>query len=65
MKQNNIILIGFMGSGKTTVAKVLAKKTILSWFDTDTMITRATGKSISTLFETSEKSQIYSSILPV
>ena len=54
MNKNTIILIGFMGSGKTTVARSLAEKTNLQWIDTDLLITRSAGKSISELFETSE-----------
>ena len=46
----NIYLIGFMGSGKSTVSKVLAEK--LSWelIDTDEYIENKTEKSIRDIF---------------
>jgi shikimate kinase len=45
-----IFLIGFMGSGKTTVGKVLAGKLHLSFIDLDTYIEEISGKSISDFF---------------
>lgn len=51
-KNNQIIsLIGFMGSGKTTVGKLLADKLSLKFVDIDQEIERLMGKKISTLFE--------------
>ena len=46
----NIYLIGFMGSGKSTVSKVLSEK--LSWelIDTDEYIEKKTGKRIRDIF---------------
>ena len=35
---NNIVLIGFMGSGKTTVGKLLARKFLLQFLDLDRRI---------------------------
>ena len=32
---SNIILIGFMGSGKTTVGKILAKRMDRAFYDSD------------------------------
>lgn len=46
----NIVLVGFMGSGKTSVGKILAKKLNLKFFDTDSIIERATGMKISEIF---------------
>lgn len=43
----NIILIGMRGSGKTTVAKILANKLSRSFFDTDRMIEDTVGMSLS------------------
>ena len=54
MHYRNIILIGFMGCGKTATAKHLASLTGFKWIDTDTMITRSSGKSIEELFAISE-----------
>lgn len=46
----NVVLIGFMGTGKTAVGKRLAR--LLGWefVDTDAEIERLTGKSIARLF---------------
>lgn len=48
----NIILEGFMGSGKTTVSEILADKLDLELLDTDAAIVEAEGRSISDIFET-------------
>lgn len=54
MKVNNLILIGLPGSGKTTVGKYLAE--ILQWehLDTDDLIVRLSGQSVSSLFSKGE-----------
>lgn len=49
--KNNIILIGFMGCGKSTIGKKLAVKEKLVFLDTDEWIERKEKKSISTIFE--------------
>jgi len=46
----NIILIGFMGTGKTTVGQVLAEKTGRVFYDTDTLIEKRAGMTISDIF---------------
>ncbi|GGM31661.1 shikimate kinase [Paraliobacillus quinghaiensis] len=48
---DSIYLIGFMGSGKTTVAKWLAEKLQLPLQDTDDMVEQAYGMKISDIFE--------------
>lgn len=45
-----IFLIGFMGSGKTTLGKKLAQKLGFSFADLDERISAYTGKTISELF---------------
>ena len=45
-----VILIGPMGSGKTTVGAALAKELGLPFRDTDTLIEEQTGKTISEIF---------------
>ena len=45
------VLIGFMGSGKTSLGKMLAKKHRISFIDTDTLIERKIGGKISQIFE--------------
>ncbi|MFB9279916.1 shikimate kinase [Cohnella cellulosilytica] len=46
----NIILVGFMGTGKSTVSRLLAER--LSWgsLDTDEEIVRMAGKTIPQIF---------------
>lgn len=48
---DNIVLAGFMGSGKSAVGRVLAG--LLGWkfVDTDTLITDRAGKGIPAIFE--------------
>ena len=48
----NIILIGFMGSGKTTVGKVLAKQLKYDFVDTDDLVELNEKTNIPKLFET-------------
>ena len=47
----NIIFIGPMGSGKTTVGKQLAKRTRMDFLDSDHLIEERCGVSISTIFD--------------
>lgn len=51
MKRNNIILIGFMGCGKSTVGRKLANALSYEFMDTDTVIEETYGKTISKMFE--------------
>lgn len=46
-----IVLIGMMGSGKTTVGQKLATDLHLPWSDTDFYIEKSEQKSISSIFE--------------
>ena len=48
---NRIYLIGFMGSGKSTVAKLLSKRLGFTCIDLDEEIERAQKKSIKAIFE--------------
>ena len=47
---NNIILIGFMGCGKTTVGIRLSYYMRMAFLDTDKLIERAQGREISEIF---------------
>jgi shikimate kinase len=49
--QDRIVLIGFMGCGKTTVGKNLAQKKDSLFIDTDHWIEKKENKSISDIFE--------------
>lgn len=51
MAGKNIYLIGFMGAGKTTVGKELAKKTGYVFIDLDEYIVEKTGETIPAIFE--------------
>ncbi len=50
MGNNNIILIGFMGSGKSTLGRRLARLTGSSFVDTDEMIEQQQGRAIKDIF---------------
>lgn len=50
--EKTIILIGFMGAGKTSVGKTLAQKTGLKLLDTDKLIEKQERTTISHIFET-------------
>ena len=47
-----VVLIGFMGAGKSTIGKELANSLQLPFVDSDQLIEEQQGKSISELFET-------------
>lgn len=47
---NRIFLIGYMGSGKTTIGKMLAKKLNLNFIDMDAYIEEKQFKSIAQIF---------------
>ncbi|MBI4549238.1 MAG: shikimate kinase [Ignavibacteriae bacterium] len=49
-KKNLIYLTGFMGSGKSTIAPLLANTLGYDYLDIDTEIQRITGKTISDIF---------------
>ena len=49
-KQKNIVLIGFMGCGKSTIGKTLAKKLNRPLIDTDTYIEQRDGMTIPEIF---------------
>jgi shikimate kinase len=47
-----IVLVGFMGAGKTTVGNLLAEKLGLPFVDTDPVIESRAGRSIPEIFAT-------------
>lgn len=49
--KGNLILIGFMGTGKTSIGKLLATKLGRGFIDLDQKIERDTGMSIPKIFE--------------
>ena len=51
MENKNIFLIGFMGSGKSTIARLLAKETGKELIEMDETIEKEAGCSINRIFE--------------
>ena len=49
---DNLVLIGFMGSGKSSVGKLTARALGFQFFDTDQAIVERAGRPISAIFET-------------
>ena len=46
----NLALIGFMGTGKTTVGRLVAEQLHFDFLDTDELIQSRTGRSITEIF---------------
>ena len=53
MKRKNIVLCGFMGSGKSTIGNLLSKKLGMAFIDLDAYIEKKENKSVSQIFEES------------
>ncbi|WP_457640238.1 shikimate kinase [Persephonella sp.] len=53
----NIYLVGFMGSGKSTVGRIIADRLKMEFVDVDSLIEKETGKSIPQIFR--EKGEAY------
>jgi len=49
----SVYLIGFMGSGKTSIGKLLSAKLKMPFFDTDELIIKKAGKTIPQIFNDS------------
>ena len=47
---NNIAMIGYRGTGKTTFGRLLAERIAFAWIDTDREIEKQAGCSIADLF---------------
>jgi shikimate kinase len=48
--QKNLFLVGYRGTGKTVLGKMVAKKIGLSFVDTDELIVKLAGKKIPEIF---------------
>jgi shikimate kinase len=53
----NIYLIGFMGTGKSSVGKILASELGADFVDTDKMVEDKTGRKIADIFEESSEEE--------
>ena len=49
--KGNIVFLGMMGSGKSTIGKLVSKKLNINFFDTDQKIEEKFGLKISKIFE--------------
>jgi shikimate kinase len=47
----NLVFIGFSGTGKSTVSRLVAERLDWPWVDTDQQIVRDAGKSIAQIFQ--------------
>jgi shikimate kinase len=52
-----IFLVGFMGAGKTTVGRALARQLQWDFFDLDDLIEQRTGKSVQAVFAESGEAE--------
>lgn len=52
IQNKNIYITGFMGSGKSTIGRLLAEKLQRKYADTDEMIEQSAQKSINEIFQT-------------
>ena len=50
-KKPNIVLVGFMGTGKTSIGRRLSTQLRMRYVDTDDIIERDSGRRISEIFE--------------
>jgi len=50
-KIENIFLIGLMGSGKTTIGRILSKKLNKDFYDSDYVVEEKTGVKVPLIFE--------------
>lgn len=48
--KSNLVLAGFMGTGKTTVGRIVADRLNMKFVDTDEEVERLAGKSIADVF---------------
>ena len=51
LNNRSIVLVGMMGSGKTTIGKLLAEELKLPFYDSDNEIEKSLGKKINDIFK--------------
>ena len=47
----NLVLVGFMGSGKSSVGRILSSLTVFALVDTDTLVAQEAGQTIPAIFK--------------
>jgi shikimate kinase len=47
---DRVVLIGFMGAGKSTVGPILARRLHYAWVDTDAVIEQRAGAAVAAIF---------------
>lgn len=53
----SLYFVGMMGAGKSTLAQIMAARLGYRFFDTDTLIEQATGRSIPDIFQVSGEAE--------
>ena len=53
--KKNLVLLGMMGVGKTTLGKIVAKKMNLKFIDTDAIIEKKCSMKISEILKKKER----------
>ena len=53
----NLVFLGMMGSGKSSIGTLVSKKLDLPFIDIDNLIVTSTGMSVSKIFE--NKGEVY------
>ena len=48
----NLVLVGFMGSGKTSAGKLVAHRLSMEFLDMDAVIEQRTGQTVADIFQT-------------
>ena len=51
MRMRNIVLVGFMGTGKTTTGRIIARRLGMDFADMDRILEERENKSISDIFD--------------
>jgi shikimate kinase len=51
----HIVFVGFMGAGKSSLAKLTANKLGRSWFDSDQLVAKRAGRSIPEFFAAADE----------
>lgn len=57
LKGVSLFLVGMMGSGKTTVGRLLATELGYQFFDTDSLIEQLAGQTVSEIFTTAGEAE--------